>query len=172
MKRINDLENILHKRFENIEQLEKFLKEYFRTELKLYKFEENIGFIGDNHLTVVLANYDIDIWYIKDNENKLYITEVCWNENGETTNMETEIKDYNLMYADNNEDIIGYVADMIKYFKAYSKELIEKMEDKTELDMCYEFIEELEELECKDTTLIKAYYNPMGKYEYTMILDY
>lgn len=90
----------------------------------------------------------------------------------ERYNMETEIKDYNLMYADNNEDIIGYVADMIKYFKAYSKELIEKMEDKTELDMCYEFIEELEELECKDTTLIKAYYNPMGKYEYTIILDY
>ena len=73
MKTINNLENILHKRFENIEQLEKFLKEYFRTELKLYKFEENIGFIGDNHLTVVLANYDIDIWYIKDNENIIYI---------------------------------------------------------------------------------------------------
>lgn len=93
MKRINNLENILHKRFENIEQLEKFLKEYFRIGIKLYKFEGDIDFIEDNHLTGVLANYDIDIWYIKDNENKLYITEVCWNENGKTTNEDLQFYD-------------------------------------------------------------------------------
>lgn len=108
MKRIDDLENILHKRFENIEQLEKFLKEYFRTELKLYKFEEDIDFIEDNHLTVVLANYDIDIWYIKDNENKLYITEVCWNENGKTTNEDlqfySELNDILNIYSENWEE--------------------------------------------------------------------
>lgn len=108
MKRINDLEDILHKRFENIEQLEKFLKEYFRTELKLYKFEGDIDFIEDNHLTGVLANYDIDIWYIKDNENKLYITEVCWNENGETTNEDlqfyNELNDILNIYSENWEE--------------------------------------------------------------------
>lgn len=94
MERINDLEDILHKRFENIEQLEKFLKEYFRIGIKLYKFEGDIDFIEDNHLTGVLANYDIvDIWYIKDNENKLYITEVCWNENGKTTNEDLQFYD-------------------------------------------------------------------------------
>lgn len=108
MERINGLENILHKRFENIEQLEKFLKEYFRTELKLYKFEEDIDFIEDNHLTVILANYDIDIWYIKDNENKLYITEVCWNENGKTTNEDlqfyNELNDILNIYSENWEE--------------------------------------------------------------------
>lgn len=83
----------MHKRFENIEQLEKFLKEYFRIGIKLYKFEGDIDFIEDNHLTGVLANYDIDIWYIKDNENKLYITEVCWNENGKTTNEDLQFYD-------------------------------------------------------------------------------
>lgn len=93
MERINDLEDILHKRFENIEQLEKFLKEYFRIGIKLYKFEGDIDFIEDNHLTGVLANYDIDIWYIKDNENKLYITEVCWNENGTITNEDLQFYD-------------------------------------------------------------------------------
>lgn len=108
MKRINNLENILHKRFENIEQLEKFLKEYFRTGIKLYKFEGDIDFIEDNHLTGVLANYDIDIWYIKDNENKLYITEVCWNENGKTTNEDlqfySELNDILNIYSENWEE--------------------------------------------------------------------
>lgn len=108
MKRINNLENILHKRFENIEQLEKFLKEYFRIGIKLYKFEGDIDFIEDNHLTGVLANYDIDIWYIKDNENKLYITEVCWNENGKTTNEDlqfySELNDILNIYSENWEE--------------------------------------------------------------------
>ena len=108
MERINELENILHKRFENIEQLEKFLKEYFRIGIKLYKFEGDIDFIEDNHLTGVLANYDIDIWYIKDNENKLYITEVCWNENGKTTNEDlqfySELNDILKIYSENWEE--------------------------------------------------------------------
>ena len=108
MERINDLEDILHKRFENIEQLEKFLKEYFRIGIKLYKFEGDIDFIEDNHLTGVLANYDIDIWYIKDNENKLYITEVCWNENGKTTNEDlqfySELNDILNIYSENWEE--------------------------------------------------------------------
>lgn len=108
MERINDLEDILHKRFENIEQLEKFLKEYFRIGIKLYKFERDIDFIEDNHLTGVLANYDIDIWYIKDNENKLYITEVCWNENGKTTNEDlqfySELNDILNIYSENWEE--------------------------------------------------------------------
>lgn len=108
MERINDLEDILHKRFENIEQLEKFLKEYFRIGIKLYKFEEDIDFIEDNHLTGILANYDIDIWYIKDNKNKLYITEVCWNENGKTTNEDlqfyNELNDILNIYSENWEE--------------------------------------------------------------------
>lgn len=108
MERINDLDDILHKRFENIEQLEKFLKEYFRIGIKLYKFEGDIDFIEDNHLTGVLANYDIDIWYIKDNENKLYITEVCWNENGKTTNEDlqfySELNDILNIYSENWEE--------------------------------------------------------------------
>lgn len=90
---IKDLENIIHRRFANKKDLENYLTTYFCTTVKINDFEGELNFIEDNHLVGTIKNYDIDIWYLKDNENQLYITEVGWEENGETQNEDLQFYD-------------------------------------------------------------------------------
>lgn len=90
---IKDLENIIHKRFTNKKDLENYLTTYFCTTVKINDFEGKLDFIEDNHLVGTIKNYDIDIWYLRDNKNQLYITEVSWEENGETQNEDLQFYD-------------------------------------------------------------------------------
>ena len=78
-----------------------------------------------------------------------------------------DIKNYNIIFQD--EDLLGFAKDIIKYLKDYSKCLIDDLVEKDELVMIFEILEELEEIEYKDTTFIKVSYNPMGCYQYNEI---
>lgn len=91
---IKDLENIVHKRFVDKKELEEYLTQYFLETVKINDFEGEIDFIEDNHLVGTVGNnYDIDIWYITDNEKRLYITEVAWEINETTQNEDLEFYD-------------------------------------------------------------------------------
>lgn len=91
---IKDLENIVHKRFVDKKELEEYLTQYFWETVKINDFEGEIDFIEDNHLVGTVGNnYDIDIWYITDNEKRLYITEVAWEINETTQNEDLEFYD-------------------------------------------------------------------------------
>ena len=92
---IHDLEGIVNRRFKDRTELERYLQDYFVSpkQIKLTDFEGELTFTEDNHLVGVIGNYDIDIWYLLDNEKQLYITEVCWEENDITQNEDLEFYD-------------------------------------------------------------------------------
>ena len=85
-------------------------------------------------------------------------------------------REFNLMLGYDNETMIGYYEDIIKYYKSVAKDYIDKL-DIAEYCSVSEILELLQDLdkaydngELGDSDLLEIGYHPMGAYTYCRLV--